>query len=539
MSLPEQNEALAVHGEDRPSINGRNSESSSPVDISAELASKKSKESERSDGKRELKEGDCYEILGYCWPRWKKWSYLCAVAFVQVSMNFNTSVYPAAVKNLSEAFHISEQHARTGQMAYLVTYSIGCELWAPWSEEFGRWPILQLSMFLINIWQLPAALAPNWGSLVVARALGGLSTAGGSVTLGLIADIYESETQQFPLAFIVLSSCLGTSIGGVIGGPIARFLDWQWFFWIQLIFGGVTQIIIFFMPESRSTIIMDKEAKRRRKTGEDPNIYGPNELKSPRVSLKEAGKIWARPFYMLLREPIVLCLSLLSGFSDALIFTFLESFAIVYKQGWGFGTLAQAWAVIPINAAYFIAYFSYFPWFLRDQKLRLRYGDAAIPPERRLKWLLFLAPLEPIGLFGFAWTSFGDSRNVHWIGSMIFSGCVGIANFAIYLSSVDYMVASYGVYSASATGGNAFARDLLAGISAMYATPMYTNIGNKWHVEYATTILACLSCLVVTPIYIFYWKGPQLRAKSKFASTLAADREQNNGRRVSRISVEP
>ncbi|KAE8385878.1 major facilitator superfamily domain-containing protein [Aspergillus alliaceus] len=539
MSPPEQQETLADHAESSPSsVNGTDDESSAPVDIANELGEK---QSERSDGKRELKEGDCYEILGYSWPRWKKWTYLAAVAFVQVSMNFNTSVYPAAVKPLSEAFHISEQHARTGQMAYLVTYSIGCELWAPWSEEFGRWPILQLSMFLINIWQLPAALAPNWGSLVVARALGGISTAGGSVTLGLIADIYESETQQFPLAFIVLSSCIGTSIGGVIGGPIARFLHWKWFFWIQLIFGGVTQAIIFFMPESRSTIIMDKEAKRRRKSGEDPNIYGPNELKVPRVSLKEAGKIWMRPFHMLLREPIVLCLSLLSGFSDALIFTFLESFAIVYKQGWNFGTLAQAWAVIPINAAYFITYFSYFPWFFRDQKLRLRHGDAAIPPERRLKWLLFLAPLEPIGLFGFAWTTFGrgDSRNVHWIASMIFSGCVGVANYAIYLSSVDYMVAAYGVYSASATGGNAFARDLLAGISAMYATPMYTNIGNKWHVQYASTILACLSCLVVIPIYIFYWKGPQIRAKSKFAATLAADREQNNGRRVSQISVEP
>lgn len=51
---------------------------------------------------------------------------------------------------------------------------------------------------------------------------GGLSTAGGSVTLGLIADLYEPETQQFPLAFIVLSSTIGTSIGGVIGGPIER-----------------------------------------------------------------------------------------------------------------------------------------------------------------------------------------------------------------------------------------------------------------------------------------------------------------------------
>jgi hypothetical protein len=51
---------------------------------------------------------------------------------------------------------------------------------------------------------------------------GGLSTAGGSVTLGLIADLYEPETQHWPLLFIVLSSTIGTSIGGVIGGPIER-----------------------------------------------------------------------------------------------------------------------------------------------------------------------------------------------------------------------------------------------------------------------------------------------------------------------------
>lgn len=320
---------------------------------------------------------------------------------------------------------------------------------------------------------------------------------------------------------------------------VTSVLGWRWFFWIQLIFGGVTQAIIFFAPESRSTILIDREAKRRRKTGEDPNVYGPNELKKPRISLKEAGTIWMRPFVMLLREPIVLCLSLLSGFSDALIFTFLESFPLVYEGGWNFGILAQAWAFIPINLSYFLTYLSYLPWFWRDQVVRKREGDDYYSPERRLKWLLFLAPFEPIGLFGFAWTSLGNEYNVHWMGTMVFSTLVGVANYAIYLSSVDYMVASYGVYSASATGGNAFARDLLAGISAMYATPMYSNIGSKWHVEYASTILACLSCLVVLPIYVFYWKGPQIRARSKFAQSLAADRAANQGRRVSRPTSEP
>jgi hypothetical protein len=150
------------------SRNGTSSQSDNRVDLAHEI---EKKDSVRSDGKRELKEQDCYDILGYSWPSWKKWSYLCAVAFVQVSMNFNTSVFPNAVKPLSKAFDIGQQEARTGQMIYLVLYSIGCELWAPWSEEFGRWPILQLSMFLINIWQIPCALAPNWGTIVVCRGL--------------------------------------------------------------------------------------------------------------------------------------------------------------------------------------------------------------------------------------------------------------------------------------------------------------------------------------------------------------------------------
>lgn len=125
----------------------------------------------RADGKRELTEDECYDVLAYSWPKWKKWGFLGVIACVQVSMNFNTSVFPNAVTPLAEHFGVSEQAARVGQCVYLVLYSFGCELWAPWSEEFGRWPVLQLSMFLINVWQLPAAFAPNFGTVVVARAL--------------------------------------------------------------------------------------------------------------------------------------------------------------------------------------------------------------------------------------------------------------------------------------------------------------------------------------------------------------------------------
>jgi hypothetical protein len=38
------------------------------------------------------------------------------------------------------------------------------------------------------------------------------------------------------------------------------------------------------------------------------------------------------------------------------------------------------------------------------------------------------------------------------------------------------MVASYGIYAASATGGNGFARDFLAGLAALYASPCKSHL---------------------------------------------------------------
>lgn len=394
------------------------------------------------DGRRIITEDECEHLLGYAWPRWKKWMLLTSIVAVQISMNFNTSVYPNAVTPLTEAFGVSEVMARLGQCLFLILYAFGCELWAPWSEEFGRWRVLQASLFFVNIWQVLAALAPNFGTILVARSLGGLSSAGGSVTLGMVADLYGPDNQQWAVAYVVMSSVTGTSIGPVVGGPIEKFLSWQWNFWVQLIFGVAVQAVHLFMPESRSTIIMDREAKRRRKTGEDPNVYGPNEVKKPRISLHEFSITWIRPFEMFLREPIVLSCSLLSGFSDALIFTFQEGFHPVYEK-WGFGTLGIAWAFIPINIGYIVAYASYVPWIFHDQhriKARRARGAENIAPEFRLKWLLWLAPLEAIGLFGFAWTSMGPPES-HWIAPMIFSFLIAVANYAIYMSTIDYMIA--------------------------------------------------------------------------------------------------
>lgn len=436
-----------------------------------------------------IKEEDVYDQLGFGYSTWKKWTTLTIIFWIQVSMNFNTSLYSNGLGGISKEFDISEQAARCGAMIFLVLYAFGCELWAPWSEEYGRKPILQASLFLVNLWQLPVALAPNFTTVMIGRALGGLSSAGGSVTLGMIADMWEADVQQYAVSYVVFSSVGGSIFGPIVGGFVQTYLDWRWCIWIQLIFGVLVQIIhLFFVPETRSTILMNRIAKKMRQSGENPNIYGPTEEMTfhERFPKGELLRTWLRPFRMFLTEPIVLVLSLLSGFSDALIFMFIQSFSLVYKQ-WGFNDWENGLAFIGIGVGYLIAWLSFIPAIRRNIKQRQNNPtDERAQFESRLWWLLYTAPCLPIGLIGFAWTCGGPP--IHWMGSMVFAAIVGIANYSIYMATIDYMICAYGPYSASATGGNGWARDFLAGILTVPATPFFTSIGDK-PLQYASTIL--------------------------------------------------
>lgn len=495
------------------------SSSSSPVglkeDAIDEIRPVRTIDSHIVNGKNVIREEDAWERTAYAWGSKKKWWILTVVALCQTSMNYNAAVYSNAVEPLNNHYHITK--ARNGMVAFLVTYAFGCELWAPWSEELGRFWIMQASLGLVNLFQLLPALSTNWNMVLAGRVLGGLSSAGGSVTLGMVADMYDPEDQQFAVLWCSLWSCLGSVIGGICGGPIEQFLPWRCNFWLQLAFGIVVQAIhLFTVAETRSTVMLDKEARKRRKSGE--NIYGPNEVKTlkERFPPMEIIKTWLRPFRMFLTEPIVLALSLLSGFSDALIFSFLESYGIVFKQ-WNFTKSQFGLAMIPLLIGYVGAYFAYLPWIRRDNNRRRR--GQILKPESRLYLLLFLVLLLPIGLLGSAFTVTGPP--LPWIAPLIFSVMIGAANYAIYYATIDYMVAAYGAYSASATGGNGFARDFLAGMCALYTGPMY----KKLKPQNSTFLLFGVSSAVCVPVYLIYKYGPLIRERSKFAQQLAQGRE--------------
>jgi hypothetical protein len=67
---------------------------------------------------------------------------------------------------------------------------------------------------------------------------------------------------------------------------------------------------------------------------------------------------------------------------------------------------------------------------------------------------------------------------------------------------------------------------------------IFVDIGGKNHLANASTILFCISFILVIAVYVIYWKGPVLRKRSPFAQQLSdarADLDMHGGRRLSRM----
>ncbi|KAJ8121372.1 hypothetical protein ONZ43_g2159 [Nemania bipapillata] len=350
---------------------------------------------------------------------------------------------------------------------------------------------------------------------------------------GIVEEFHVSETLACcGVVFFLITYAFGCPIIGGFVELLPPKVAWRWCTWIQIIFGGAVQLVHFLaVPETRATIILDRVARKRREAGQDPNLYGPGEITPfrERFTMTELIQTWSRPFRLLLTEKIVFLLSMLSGFSDAIVFIQIQAMNLVYKQ-WDFNCWQIGLAFIPFALGYCIGWAALIPAFKRKQRRRIANPhDEYAQFELRLCPLVCTAPCLIIGLVIFAFTN--DGPPLPWIYSMVGTTLIGIANYCIYMATIDYMVCVYGPYAASATGSNGWARDMMAGLLTLPAIGLYTSIDVRDGKTYRwpSFILALAAGLLALGAYQVKKKGASFRRTSKFAQRLVSRDEEAQG----------
>jgi EmrB/QacA subfamily drug resistance transporter len=136
--------------------------------------------------------------------------------------------------------------------AYTLTFAVFLLTGAALGDRFGRRRLFAIGLGIFTAASAAAALAPDIGTLIAARAVQGL---GGAIvmplTLTLLASVTPPHRRALALGLWGAMGGLGVALGPVIGGGITEYSSWQWIFWINVPVGLVLLPVVALVKESR------------------------------------------------------------------------------------------------------------------------------------------------------------------------------------------------------------------------------------------------------------------------------------------------
>jgi DHA1 family multidrug resistance protein-like MFS transporter len=448
------------------------------------------------------------------WSNGKRGLVSLMICLYTFAVYTGSAIYAPSIEGVMKTFGVDHVAASLPLALYVLAYGIGPLLFAPMSEmaRIGRNPVYIVTFSLFVILSIPTALAENFAGLLVLRFLQGFfgspCLANGGATM---QDMYSLLRLPYALTVWVAAAYCGPSLGPLLSGYAVTAKGWRWSLWeIVWISGPIWVAMFLCVPETSSPNILLRRAIRLRQRTGDDRLRAQSEI--DQHGLHPGAVIVSaliKPLEITVKDPAIAFVNLYTSIIYGIYYSFFEVFPLVYPVFYGFslGEIGVVFLCILVACLVGIAiYVSYLHFHLIPdiQKNGLR------AQETRLQPALFAVFGPTIGLFLFAWTADAD---IHWIASVIGITIYAAAVFVVVQCIFVYVPLSYPQYAASLFAGNDFFRSSLAFASILFARPLFVNLG----IGRGVSLLGGLSTLGVIGIFVLYYTGAKLRARSKFA----------------------
>lgn len=449
------------------------------------------------------------------WSFSKKAIVLAQILMYTMAVYMGSAIYSPSTVGVMERFGVSIGSASLGLSMYVLAYGIGPLLFSPLSEIplIGRNPPYMISYAIFVILLVPTALVDNFAGLIVLRFLQGFfgspCLATGGATL---QDIYSLIKLPYVLSLWAFAATCGPALGPIISGFSVQAENWRWSLWEMLWLNGpVFLSLFFFLPETSSANILLRRAARLRKLTGDSRLKSQSEIDQSNLTARDITieALW-RPFQLVLLDPSIAFTAVYTALIYGIFYSFFEAFPLVYNVMYHFnlGQMGLTFLSVTVGVIMSITWYWWYIYFRVEPSIKTN-GLGA--PERRLIPALFVTWLVPVGLFIFGWTS---DPSIHWIVSCIGIVITTIGIFLIIQCIFLYLPLVYPQYAASLFAGNDFMRSSLAAGAIHFSYPMFHNLG----VDRGISLLAGLTVGCSVGVYVLFFFGAKLRARSRFAA---------------------
>ncbi|KAL7769723.1 hypothetical protein ACKLNR_001107 [Fusarium oxysporum f. sp. zingiberi] len=509
-------------------------------------------------------------------PRARKNIFLALSCIATMLTAYTAGTYSPPSRAMARDIGASHTATLVGITTFCAGFAIAPMALAPISEIWGRRPVFILAGFVFVISQAVCSVMPNLAGMLIARFFVGVGgSVFSSVVGGVIADLWEKEERNTPMALFSGFVLFGTGLGPLVSAAFVNDLEddtmaWKWSFWHQVILDGLLLVaILILFKETRGSVLLSRKAKKLNQWYqqlEDAGVYGvwvtePREdtCSSSSSSVKtmpghetmleynrqtQLRRIrWLveadeqrpplrqmmatsvmRPFYLLFTEPVVFSFSLWAAFSWAVLYLSFSIVPYLYSDNYNMSmriyVAMMASAIIATVVGILQENLMKHPLWSGhvDEKEVSRFWRfirkhfPADSPEARLYFSCLTALLLPAGLFVAFLSPISTSHYTQAIG-------IGFANwgiYSVYLATFNYLADTYHMYASSALAAQSFCRNVLGGIFPVLTGIMFDNLG----LRNAGCVLGGIASVLTLIPWVLVLFGSRIRARSKFAISL-------------------
>ncbi|GAA5955590.1 hypothetical protein JCM21900_006661 [Sporobolomyces salmonicolor] len=428
------------------------------------------------------------------WSKRRRWALTFLAAGLMTCATFASSAPSGLTQQTQDAYGCSDLQVTAIMSLFVAGYVFGPLVVGPASEVFGRRPVMVLAFAFFTGFALGSALAENIETMLVCRLFAGIAASTPLTLVGaIIAELWHPHERSLPMGVFAIAPFGGPQLGPLVSGFMGLKLPFSSVYWLVFAWAATSLVLTFAcLPETYAPVLLVRKAQRLRESGQDPDAWAPMERRQAQGCAKKLKGTLARPMVMLCTESTVFFMSLYSA-------VYLL-YSMVFEGIYGLNAGLTGLMFIPLFVGGVVCVTILAPFFDRRQQAAIRAGKMERTPEIRLPPTFVGGPMFAISLFWFGWSSY--TGKVHWAGPAASGFLFG------------YLAESYGLYAASALAANTVLRSILAALLPLAGRNMIDVLGVQW----ASTLLGGVACVLVPVPFLFYRYGPALRARSAYTS---------------------
>ncbi|MFC3749548.1 MFS transporter [Paenibacillus sp. GCM10012306] len=151
----------------------------------------------------------------------------------------------------SDIFKISSTQAATAGSIFSLGFAIGCLIYGPVSERYGRKYVIFSGLIALAFISLFIGTVRDFSWIIVLRGLQGAAAATFSpVALAYAVEMYPAQKRMTAIGFITTGFMVAGIVGQVLSGIMSQHYGWYSIFYLLAALYSLTAILVLkFLPK--------------------------------------------------------------------------------------------------------------------------------------------------------------------------------------------------------------------------------------------------------------------------------------------------